>query len=345
MAYGVYYHLNLFSNFTYFLDDPVHGDQIEQEDQRFVFGGEANQMWSHNLFGRTSQTTVGVQIRNDDIHNGLFHTEQRARLSTTHLDNTTETSLNPFIENQTHWTDWFRTIVGLRGDIYWIDVTNLAGGNSGSATASVVSPKVNVIFGPWAKTEFYIDYGQGFHSNDARGVVSNISPATALPHSTGAEVGIRTTIIPGLRSELSLWTLKLQSELVWDGDAGDNEPSGPTRRYGVEFANWYTPVSWLTIDGDFAWPHARFTDPEPDGPYVPEALVTTFDAGVALHDLPGDFERWSAGLRGRYFGPRPITQDGTIKSKSTTLVYADLGYKIKRALVDRAEDIQPAQFS
>ena len=149
-----------------------------------------------------------------------------------------------------------------------------------------------------------------------------------LPRSpTGGELGLRSGIIPDLRSELSFWLLDLQSELVWDGDAGTNQPSGPTRRYGVELANWYTPAKWLTIDADYAWSHARFTDNEPAGDYVPEALVATFDGGVAVHDLDGALEAWSAGLRLRYFGPRPLTQDGTIQSRATTLLYADLGYR------------------
>jgi hypothetical protein len=327
MAYGLYYNLNLFSNFTYFLDDPVHGDQIEQQDNRFVFGGKLTDQWSHMLLGRESVTTFGLDVRNDDIKNGLFHTEQRARLSITTENDIAETTLSPYVENQTHWNDWFRTILGLRSDAYWMDVHNIAGGNSGDRAAQILSPKVNLIFGPWQETEFYMDYGQGFHSNDARGVVAGSDPATALPRSTGAEMGLRSGIIPNLRSELSFWLLDLQSELVWDGDAGTNEPSGPTRRYGIELANWYTPTKWLTIDADYAWSHARFTDSESDGDYVPEALVATFDGGVAVHDLDGAWAPWSAGLRLRYFGPRPLTQDGTIQSRATTLVYADLGYR------------------
>jgi len=209
-----------------------------------------------------------------------------------------------------------------------MDVHNIAGGNSGNRAAQVLSPKVNLIFGPWSETEFYLDFGQGFHSNDARGVTAATNPATPLPRSTGAEAGLRTGIIPNLRSELSLWLLDLQSELVWDGDAGTNTPSGPTRRYGVELANWYTPTNWLTIDADYAWSHARFTDKEAAGEFVPEALVTTFDGGVAVHDLDGALSAWSAGLRLRYFGPRPLTQDGIIQSRSTTLVYGDIGYRI-----------------
>ncbi|HEX5265097.1 MAG TPA: TonB-dependent receptor [Phenylobacterium sp.] len=327
-VYGFYYDLNLFSDFTYLLDDPVHGDQIEQQDKRYVFGGQATQTWS-GLFGGGTDATLGLQARADLIHNGLYHTEARVRLDPTTVNRIDETTLSPYAEVRTRWTPWFRTVLGLRADAFWMSVDNLAGsGNSGHANAQALSPKVNLIFGPWAKTELYLDYGQGFHSNDARGVVASVDPATALPKSQGEEIGVRTTLIPHLRTELSVWQLDLKSELVWDGDAGTNDPSGPTRRYGVEVANWWTPTPWLTVDADYAWSHARFTDRESDGPYVPEALVSTFDGGVAVHDLPGRLNRWSAGLRLRYFGPRPLTQDDTVRSKATTLVYADLGYRV-----------------
>ena len=330
--YAIHYDLDLFSNFTYFLDDPVHGDQIEQQDRRWIEGGKASQIWRHGLFGLPSTTTIGLDVRNDDIDNGLYHTEARARLSATTVDHIAETIASPYVENETRWTDWLRTVVGVRADAVWLDVHNKVGGSSGNVARHIVSPKANVIFGPWAKTEIYLAYGQGFHSNDARGVVSRADPATALARSGGEEIGLRTTLIPNLRSELSFWRLHLQSELVWDGDAGTNTPSGPTTRYGVEFANWYTPTKWLTIDADYAWSHARFTDMEPTGPYVPEALVSTFDGGIAVHDVPGALSRLSAGLRLRYFGPRPLTQDGSVKSKATTLLYADVGYRLTKGV-------------
>ena len=329
-AYALHYDLNLFSNFTYFLDDPVHGDQIEQQDRRWIVGGHIDQSWHHTLFTRPSTTVVGFDLRNDVIDNGLYHTEARVRLSATAVNHIVETSAAPYLQNETRWTDWLRTIVGLRADAVWMDVTNRVGGDSGNISRQILSPKVNVVLGPLAKTELYLNYGKGFHSNDARGVVSHVDPATALPQSSGEEVGLRTALIPHLRTQVSLWRLHLQSELVWDGDAGTNTPSGPTTRYGVEFANWYTPTRWLTMDADYAWSHARFTDVEPDGPYVPEALVSTFDGGIMFHDLPasGWVSRLSAGLRLRYFGPRPLTQDGTVKSKATTLLYANLGYQL-----------------
>ena len=233
------------------------------------------------------------------------------------------------MQNETHWTDWLRTIAGARADFFAFDVTSVAGsGNSGHVTATQFSPKIGVAFGPWAKTELYANFGYGFHSNDARGVTDAANPATPLTRAVGAETGIRTTIIPGLQTSLTAWLLNIQSELTWVGDAGTTEPSGRTRRYGIEFANFYTPTSWLTVDFDYAWSHARFIDPDPAGQYIPEALAATFDGGVALHDLKGWAKDVFGGVRLRYFGPRTLTQDNLVRSKATTLLYADLGYKL-----------------
>jgi len=238
-----------------------------------------------------------------------------------------EASGAPYVETRIDWTPWLRSTLGVREDLYSFDVRNEVGGSSGQVQTALFSPKVSLVLGPWAETELYLDAGEGFHSNDARGVVAKVDPATPLARGRGAEVGVRTGVVPGLQSSVSFWLLDLASELVWDGDAGGNAPSGPTRRYGVELANFYTPRSWLTIDADYAWSHARFTDVEPDGPYVPEALVGTFDGGVAVHDLGGALEPASAGLRVRYFGPRPLTQNGRIRSAATSLVYADIAYR------------------
>jgi len=333
LVYGLYYDLDLKSDFTYFLDDPVHGDQFEQQDARWQFGAKARHDWLHDLLGAKSTTTVGLDIRNDDIENGLFHTERRMRLSTTTLAHTLETSLSPYVQNETSWTRWLRTIAGARADAFWFDVSDKTGsGASGKVSAAQFSPKFSLVLGPWAQTELYLNYGYGFHSNDARGVVACCDPATPLARAVGAESGVRTTIIPGLQSSLSLWILNIQSELTWAGDAGTTEPSGRTRRYGIEFANYYSPTPWLTMDLDYAWSHARYIDPDPAGQYIPEALAGTFDGGIALHGLDGWVRDFSAGLRLRYFGPRSLTQDNLVRSKATTLLYANLGYDIAPGL-------------
>ncbi len=177
--YGLYYDLDLKSDFTFFLDDPVHGDQFEQQDARWQFGGKARQDWTHQLFGAGSDTAIGLDLRNDDIRNGLFHTERRTRLSTTAYAGTAETSVSAYLQNETRWTGWLRTIAGARADVFSFDVTSIAGaGGSGDVTAAQFSPKLGIALGPWAKTELYVNFGYGFHSNDARGVTDPADPAT-----------------------------------------------------------------------------------------------------------------------------------------------------------------------
>jgi hypothetical protein len=330
VLYGLHYDLDLFSNFTYFLNDPVHGDQIEQHDNRSVFGGKVSHTVFGALFGVPSQNTLGFELRNDDIDNGLYHTEARVRLNAEMVNWINETSAGPFVENRTNWTPWLRSVVGLRGDLFLLDVHNVSGGNSGNPTGALLSPKLSIMAGPWDETELYLDAGEGYHSNDARGVVVHVDPATALPRSVGAEIGARTAVVPGLQSSISWWLLDLQSELVWDADVGGSVPSGPTRRYGIEFANYYTPLWWLTVDADYAWSHARFTDYEPAGQFVPEALVATFDGGIAARVPSGPLRQLGGGLRLRYFGPRPLTQNDSVRSQATNLVYADLAYEIDR---------------
>jgi len=329
MVYGLYYDLNLFSNFTYFLDDPVNGDQFEQRDSRWIMGGKAWREWPHNLLGAASLTIAGVDLRHDNIRNGLFHTAARSRLSATTLDAIAQTSLSPYVQNETHWTPWLRTIAGARGDLFFFDVRDRTGGGaSGTAQAEVFSPKLGVVLGPWKKIEIYFNAGYGFHSNDARGLFSAAGAVTPLSRATGGELGIRTGIVPGLQSAVSLWLLNIQSELVWAGDTGMPEPSGRSRRIGVEVTNNYAVTPWLTLQADYAWSRSRFINFDPAGQYIPEALASTFDGGIAVHDLEGWAQKLFGGVRLRYFGPRPLTQDNLVKSRATTLLYTNLGYRL-----------------
>lgn len=328
LAFAERRELALFSNFTYFLDDPVHGDQIGQNDARFSLGAKASYVWKTGFAGLDSETTAGLDLRSDIIRAGLFHTEKRVVLSVDHDDDITESFVAPFVQNEMHWTPWLRSTLGLRTDFLFADSHNLAGGNSGSVQSAMLSPKAGLAIGPFAKTELYLNAGLGYHSNDMRGVVAKSDPATPLVRGKGAEVGLRSGWIEGLQSTVSLWLLDLKSELVWDGDSGTNEASGPTRRYGIEFANTYAPVTWLTLDFDYAWSRARYINHDPAGIYVPEAIAGTVDGGLTLHDLEGLWQDCSGSLRLRYFVPRVLTQDGSKRSQATSLLYLNLGYAL-----------------
>jgi len=401
-AYEFYYDLNLFSDFTYFLDDPVKGDQFEQQDRRWVAGLDAHHTIFSTWFGRKVANTFGVQVRNDWIHNGLFRTEDRVRTdkndinacndepisacvtnpnltailpADTDLNKFTDTMIGFYVENKIQWSEKFRSVLAVRGDEAIYNVTSLtppyvatelpgapvvdfAKLNSGTATKFLPSPKASLIFGPWAKTEFYMQGGFSFHSNDARGATQKeepISPANPFPTSStpisplvqtkGGEVGVRTLLVPHLQSTLSAWYLHSNSELEQDGDTGGTVASEQSsNRYGVEWANFYTPREHLALDFDLADSRARFTQIDPadaaftnvgggqypvqgPGSYrVPEAVGWVISSGVTVHDYKG----FSSSLRLRYFGPRDLTSDGIYRSNLTALLNAEVGYQINQ---------------
>jgi hypothetical protein len=329
-AFASAYRLNLFSDFTYFLDDPVHGDQFEQSDQRWTTGGTVRQTRTLRLGSHRGEYTIGTDVRNDDIPLlGLYHTEARVRLSTVSQDSVIETSVGAFAEAEVRWTPWFRTTGGLRADGYRFDVSADVPANSGIRHGELISPKGGAVVGPWKGTEFYLNAGSGFHSNDARGTTLTrdpstgdaVDPVTPLVRAIGAEVGVRSIAIPHVQTTLSVWRLDLASELVFAGDAGTTEPSRPSERYGVEWSNYLRLSSTVVVDGDLAWSHARFTNADPVGQDIPGSAGVVASVGVAresAHD-------WFGSIRLRYFGPRPLIEDDSVRSPATRLFNAEIG--------------------
>jgi outer membrane receptor protein involved in Fe transport len=336
-AYGIGYDLRLFSNFTFFLDDPVHGDQFEQADHRFVTGANVSHRRIARWGDRLVQNTVGMQVRNDDITNvGLYSTQARRRIGTTRQDAVLETSGGAYAQNDIAWTPWLRATAGLRADGYRFRVAAGDSANSGTTTAGLVSPKGGIVVGPFNGTELYVNAGFGFHSNDARGTTITSDPRTGAPvdrvtplvRAKGAEIGVRTVAIPHLQSSLSVWSLSLASELVFAGDAGTTEAGRPSHRYGVEWANYYHPRPWLIFDGDLSLSRARFTDIDPIGARVPGSVESVVSLGATVADLRNVF----GSVRLRYFGPRPLVEDDAVRSKATSLINLEAGYKIARGV-------------
>jgi hypothetical protein len=333
-AYGFDYSLNLFSNFTYFLNDPIHGDQIEQIDRRFVTGLVASQEWRTQWFGRDSENTAGLQFRNDNIPTvALYHTEARELLSVTRQDHVRESTEGIYYQNSTAWSGRFRTVLGLREDFFQFTVRSNIAENSGSQGASIFSPKLSVVLGPWDNTEFYLNAGYGFHSNDARGTTITVdpedparpaSPVTPLVRTEGVEAGLRALLAPHLQTTVVLWGLDIGSELLFLGDAGTTEPSRPSRRTGIEVTNFYRPVPWLLLDADIALSKARFRDFDSAGDRIPGAIENVASAGAAVEGL----SKLSGGLWMRYFGPRPLIEDNSVRSHSSTTWSGQIGYEL-----------------
>jgi hypothetical protein len=358
-AYGFFYDLNLFSDFTYYLIDPAHGDQFEQRDRRWVTGLDAHHTLYNRWFGRRVENTVGLQVRNDWIHNGLYQTQNRIQVdktdsstgntlpATTQADRLTDAQPGFFAESKIQWAERFRSVVAMRGDVEHFSVTSLVTpANTGTATKVLPSPKVSLTFGPWANTEFYAQAGFSFHSNDGRGTTQRIEPisgdnpypnvvATPIPPlipTKGGEVGIRSLAAPHLQSTVSVWYLHSASELQQSGDTGGTVASQqPSQRYGIEWANYYTPSQHLAFDFDLADSRALFTtiddgDAAPDSPggrRVPEAVGVVISSGVTLHDYKG----FTSSLRLRFFGPRDLTSDSLYRSQATALLNGELGYR------------------
>ena len=332
--YALYYRLGLYSDFTYFLVDPIHGDQFSQRDRRGVFGGSGSREWISQVAGAKVTTTVGFQERSDIVNLGLFHTEDRGVINPVDLSSVHEYSGGLFAQCKVQLTDWLRIQAGLRADGARFDVDDSNPLNSGIRDAAILSPKLNIVFGPWDRTEFYLDAGDGFHSNDARGTVEHVDPqdgspaepVTPLARAEGAEFGVRTALIPGLVSTVSAWGLDLASELTFDGDTGETDPSGPTRRYGIEFSNFYHVTKWLALDGDVSFTHARYLEETNGGLYIANSIGTVVSGGMAINAGEG----WFGSLRGRYFGPQPIVETGQVREPSSLTFNGRIGWRSHR---------------
>jgi len=337
-AYAFSYRLNLFSNFTYFLDDPVNGDQFEQADCRTVFGGAASRTWLTAIGDRSVHYTLGARLRQDNIDMvALYLTRARARRQPIRVDDVRQRSFALYGEAEVQWNKWLRTIAGLRADTYSFDVTSDTPANSGTRNATIVTPKFTAVIGPFDRTEFFAAVGHGFHSNDARGATIRVNPdprdpgfgnpverVNPLVRAKGMELGVRAVPVSGFQTALALWRLDLGSELLFVGDAGTTEASRPSWRQGIEWANYWTPRAGLTIDADFAWSRARFRDGDPAGDRIPGAIERTASLGASFDDKG----RWFGGVRLRYFGPRPLIEVDSVRSSSSTLVNARLGWRM-----------------
>lgn len=354
-AYVVKSQFDLFNNFTYFLGDPVLGDQFHQHDDRLMVGANISRTLNGSFAGLPMQTTIGLQSRHDSIDLALTNNFRRGFVSNVRSDKVGEGSVGVFAENTVRWTDWLRTTVGFRGDYYATDVTSLFNANnSGRADAALGSPKFRMVLGPFNETEFFLGAGYGMHSNDARGATTTedpsdpatrLTPSPLLVRTRGAEVGVRSRVVPGLDTSLSLFILDQDSEILFSGDAGDTSATRASRRYGFEWTNHYRPRSWIDIDADLAMTHARFRGYDSDqaevyaslagypeaqignapGNYIPNAPAMVASAGITLGERTG----WFGSLRWRYLASSPLTEDNAFRSSATSIFNGRLGYRIE----------------
>ena len=334
-AYAVCSDLALYNDFTYFFDDPVNGDQFLQTERRKLAGFDLSYTRFGRFAGRPMNNAAGLQGRFDRIAPlGLYATSRQRLLDTIAESRVSEASAAAWFQNTVQWTPWLRSIAGLRYDRYRFDVDSSIAENAGRADDHVASPKLSLVLGPWARTEFFVNYGAGFHSNDARGTTARLSPrgrepvdpVTPLVKTRGAELGLRSELVPGLQSSMALWRLRSASELVFSGDAGDTAPSRASKRSGIEWNNHYVASRLLLLDLDLAWSRARYTEADPAGERVPGAVGKVASFGATLTGLGP----WSGAFQMRYFGPRPLIEDGSVRSAATAIAYLRAAYRLDR---------------
>jgi hypothetical protein len=334
-GYVLRYGVQLFHNFTYFLNDPVNGDQFEQFERRWTVGAQATHRRLGHFGDYDTENALGVEFRRDSVDPiGLYLSSAGERLSTAREDVVSQFSIGFFGETEIEWSRVVRTTLGLRGDVYHYDVQSDNPLNSGTASAGVASPKVTAVFGPWGGTEFYANWGLGFHSNSGLGATLSVDPLTGAPaerstpvvRSHGSEFGVRTVAVPGLQTTATFWYLGFGSELVFVGDSGSTEAGPPSRRFGLEVTNYFSPHPWLTLDMDVSFSRARFVDVPAGEAFVPGALNRVLAGGLTV-EPPEDRTGPVGSIRLRHFGPRPLLEDNSVNSRSTSLVNGEIGYK------------------
>ncbi len=311
-AYAQHYRFDLLSNFTFFLNDPVRGDELEQAEDRWTYGGRIARRFD---VADRLVLTIGADGQTDRIGDlGLYHTQFGRRIGTTSLVDATETSIGGYAEANWKPVERISLSAGARIDHFRFRTIARAGaGFSGAVNKMIGVPKggvsVQVVRG-WA---IYANYGQGFHSNAVRGVIAPTEATPALARATGYEFGTRFERGPLILS-IDRWWSRTSSELVYSGDDGTVSPTGPSRRHGYEVTAYLKPARWLAIDAVYATNHARFVD-APGADRIPNALEGAGEFGLAT--ILGRFD---AALRVRYLGRRPLVEDNSVRSPATTVV-------------------------
>lgn len=342
-AYLIRSKLNLWSNFTYFLDNQVDGDQFEQVDDRTTYGGQVNYYFESELAGLPMSNRLGLEMQVDDIKEvALYQTKARQRLGAVRSDNVKQTSSSTYWKNRIYWTDKLRTEIGARVDHFGFDVTDRAGinvngvnltANNGSTDKALLSLKSSIAYAISDQWEVYLSAGEGLHSNDARGTTITVDPADGtavnavdpLVESFGHELGAKGFIGDKLNISMALWTLELDSELLFVGDAGNTEASRASERQGIEVAAYYHFSDQWTLDIEYAYTDAEFSDSAPEGNEIPGSVENIVQLGLSF-----DYEdSWFGSLRMRHFGERPLIEDGSVSSDETTIWNLRVGYQLE----------------
>ncbi|MCB2376154.1 TonB-dependent receptor [Hymenobacter sp. BT635] len=321
-AYFVNYNFNLYSNFTFFLDNPENGDEIQQNEQRNVYGYTGTYERTSRLGSRTLRSVLGIGTRLDDVDLALRQTVNRAVRDTIVSGRVYEQNFNAYLDETLPLTERLTLNAALRVDYFRFAFQEQRdAAQSGRAGKGRVSPKLNLYYDLTPSVQLFARSGFGFHSNDARAVV--LSPgANVLPRAIGYEVGSTFKPVPSLVVNTALWALHLQDELVYVGDGGFTESAGRTRRYGADLSLRYQLTRTLFVDADLNYNHGRLVEAHPDSNRIPLAPTFTSIGGLTLKQPSG----LSASLRYRHLNDRPANEYNSVRARGYFLFDALVSY-------------------
>ena len=325
--YYVKYKFNLYSNFTFFNGDTINGDGIYQYDDRNVFGYSGSYTKEHDLGNVRFKSTAGVGLRDDQVGLiGLANQKNRTVSGDIKRGDLHETNFSAYLDETISFSPKLSLNLGVRFDnfhfAYRNQLTDTVNDKSAN-TRSIVNPKLNLRYSPTSNLQFYVSAGSGFHSNDSR--VAVLNRGVILARAISGDVGTNVRIAKRLFVNAALWAMDLESELVYVGDEGVFEPSGKTRRIGVDVSARLQVFDWMFLDGDVNVAQPRFLD-EPEGAnYVPLAPPVTSIAGINVKSKNGI----TGSLRYRYLGDRPAIEDNSIIAKGYFVTDAVLSYNHK----------------
>lgn len=324
--YLSHYEFELYSNFTFYLDDPVNGDQIRQKEKRNLYGYNGAYSRNDHWGGLDWETEIGVQVRYDETKNSeLSHTVGRqTTLDRLALGDINEANLGAYVNETVKVTPWLTLNGGLRFDQFhfmYVDRLNPERYDRQIETANIVSPKLNAFFTVNDRLQLFGNFGTGFHSNDTRVVIPE-NGLDILPRALGYEGGFAWKPAPRVLLTASAWFLNLEQEFVYVGDAAVVEPSGETDRSGVDFSGRAQLLDWLYADLDVNYTLARAANVPENEDYIPLAPVWSNIGGLSFNTKPG----LNGSLRYRYLGDRPANEDNSTIAEGYFLMDALLNY-------------------
>jgi len=356
------YDFKLFSNFTFFLVDPVNGDMIEQTDDRVLFGINNTYSLYHNLGDITAHATLGGGLRADDTDVALWKNRTRERDRILVDAHVIERNFYLWAREELFLTPDVRLMLGLRTDYFTFNVEDHLEGEaaqlphaSGYSQDRIFSPKAALVYTPRSDVDLFVNAGTGFHSNDARNVVIDARveelarqraaagasadeinaeleargfdpghlDAKTLPRATGGEVGARLRLLERINAGVAFWLLDLDREFVYVGDAGTTEESGRTRRTGVDLEARVQLRPWLWADADVNLSRGKLRDEPAGTDDIPLAPSRTSSGGVTARHGQG----WEGSLRYRHIGERPANEGDSVRARGSTAFDLNASYR------------------